>query len=100
MAVASQPYGQLNRCNGCGFCSGFGCLIVAWGSVVVSFLHPAMLHGVEVIPRAFVSRIETDARGKQTTKISYLDNLHHKHRIDADTIIVADSAIETARLLL
>ncbi len=100
MAVASQPYGDVNRCNSCGFCSGFGCPIRARGSAAVSFLHPAMRRGVRLVPRAFVSRIDVDTTGRRATGVRYLDPAGHEHRIDADTVVVAASAIETARLLL
>jgi choline dehydrogenase-like flavoprotein len=100
MAVASQPYGNENRCNACGFCSGFGCPITARGSAAVSFLHPAMRRGVQVVPRAFVSRIDVDATGRHATGVRYLDPSGREHRVQADTVVIAASAIETARLLL
>lgn len=100
MAVASRPYGHVTRCNSCGFCSGFGCPLVARGSAAISFLHPALLNGARLIPRAFVSRIDTDARGRRATGVTYLDECGNSHRIAADNVIVAGSAIETARLLL
>ena len=100
MAIASQAYGGVHRCNACGFCSGFGCPIGARGSAAVSFLHPAMLRGVEVVPRAFVSRIDVDASGRRATGVRYLDSSGREHRVEADTVVIAASAIETARLLL
>lgn len=100
MAVASEQYGIESRCNACGFCSGFGCPINARGSAAVSFLHPAMRQGVQVVPRAFVTRIDLDAAGRRATGVRYLDESRHEHRISADHVVIAASAIETARLLL
>lgn len=100
MAVASQPYGIEARCNACGFCSGFGCPIVARGSAAVSFLHPAIQRGVQLLPRAFVTRIDIDASGRRATGVRYLDVSRREHRLEADHVVVAASAIETARLLL
>src|SRR5215468_9308933 len=39
MAVNSRHFQGRPRCNSCGFCSGFGCPILARGSAAVSFLH-------------------------------------------------------------
>ena len=100
MAVNSQPYDGRPRCNSCTFCTGFGCPINARGGAAVSFLHPALLGGVQLLPRCFVYRIETSADGKRATGVSYRDAAGAAHTLTADIVILAASAIETARLLL
>jgi choline dehydrogenase-like flavoprotein len=100
MAVHSQPHDGHPGCNSCGFCSGFGCPINARGGAALSFLHHAMRRGVDVRPRSFVYRVDTSRDGKRALGVSYVDR-HGKHRRErADIVIVAASAIETARLLL
>jgi choline dehydrogenase-like flavoprotein len=59
-----------------------------------------MLRGVQLIPRAFVSRIDVDPTGRRATGVRYLDPAGQEHRVEADTVVIAASAIETARLLL
>lgn len=100
MAVNSQPYAGRPRCNSCGFCTGFGCPIHARGGAAVSFLHDAMLAGAQLIPRAFAYRIDTTPDGKRATGAAYRDASGKDQSLSADIIIVAGSAIETARLLL
>jgi choline dehydrogenase-like flavoprotein len=88
------------RCNSCGFCSGFGCPINARGGAAVSFLHDALRAGAKLRPRSFVYRIDTTRDGKRARGVSYLDANGKRHTARADLVIVAGSAIETARLLL
>ena len=100
MAVNSQTFDGRPRCNSCGFCSGFGCPINARGGAAVSFLHHALLAGAQLLPRAFVYRVETSADGKRATGVSYRDTAGASHTVSPDIVILAASAIETARLLL
>jgi choline dehydrogenase-like flavoprotein len=88
------------RCNSCGYCSGFGCPINARGGAAVSFLHDALLAGVELRPRSFVYRIDTTRDGRRARGVSYLDADGKRRTERADIVIVAGSAIETARLML
>jgi len=100
MAVASRPYDGRPPCNSCGFCSGFVCPINARGNAAMSFLHHALLDGAELRPRCFVTKIDMAPDGKRAVGVSYLDpsgTLQHER---ADIVVVAPSAIETARLLL
>jgi choline dehydrogenase-like flavoprotein len=100
MAVHSVAGGQYGRCNSCGFCSGFGCPINARGGAALSFLHDALLAGAKLRPRSFVFRLDLAPGGRHARGVTYLD-AHGKHRSErADIVILAPSAIETARLLL
>jgi choline dehydrogenase-like flavoprotein len=100
MAVASRPFDGRPACNSCGFCSGFGCPINARGSAAASFLHQALLDGAELRSRCFVTRVDLAPGGRRAVGVSYLDgagNLRHER---ADVVVLAPSAIETARLAL
>src|SRR5437588_1383325 len=100
MAVASRPYDGRPPCNSCGFCSGFGCPINARGNAARSFLHHALLDGAELRPRCFVNRIDLAPGGKRAVGVSYLDPSGKLQHERSDIVVVAPSAIETARLLL
>jgi choline dehydrogenase-like flavoprotein len=100
MAINSTEFEGRPRCNSCGFCSGFGCPINARGGAALSFLHPAIRAGAELRTRTFVSRIDLNATGTAARGVSYLDDHGRTHRERADIVIVAASAVETARLLL
>ena len=100
MAVNSRAYAGRPACNSCGFCSGWGCPTHARGGAAVSFLHDALLAGARLVTRAFVFRINLDKTGKRASGVSYLDEHGGRHDITADIVIVAGSAIETARLAL
>ncbi len=100
MAVNSRPHHGRPACNSCGFCSGFGCPIHARGGAAVSFLHDALRHGAQLHPRAFVDRVETTRDGRRARGVAYLDERGRRHRVRADIVVLAGSAIETARLLL
>src|SRR5204863_6165118 len=77
----------------------FGCPVNARGGAI-SFLHEALLAGAELRPRSFVYRIDVTPDGKRARGVSYLDAQGRRHTERADIVIVAASAIETARLLL
>jgi choline dehydrogenase-like flavoprotein len=100
MAVASRPYDGRPPCNSCGFCSGWGCPINARGGAAASFLHHALLDGAELRSRCFVTRVELAPGGKRAVGVSYLDASGAVHHERADIVVLAPSAIETARLAL
>jgi choline dehydrogenase-like flavoprotein len=99
-AINSISYDGRPRCNSCGFCSGFGCPISARGGAAVSFLHHALLDGLELRTRCFVHRIDMAPGGARAIGVSYLDADGNERHERADIVIVAPSAIETARLAL
>jgi len=98
MAVNSTAYDGRPRCNSCGFCSGYGCPINARGGAAVSFLHHALLAGAHLTARAFVYQV--NVKRSRVTGVSYLDESGRQRGAQADVVILAPSAIETARLLL
>jgi choline dehydrogenase-like flavoprotein len=100
MAVNSRPFDGRPACNSCGFCSGFGCPISARGGAAVSFLHHALRAGAVLRTRCFVSRIDLSPDGRRATGVSYLDAQGRQHHQPADIVVLAASAIESARLAL
>jgi choline dehydrogenase-like flavoprotein len=98
--VHSRPHDGHAACNSCGFCSGFGCPINARAGAALSFLHHAMQGGVKLRPRSFVYRVDMSRDGKRALGVSYLDERGRHRRERADIVILAASAIETARLML
>jgi hypothetical protein len=58
MAVNSRPFDGRPACNSCGFCSGFGCPILARGEAAISFLHHAMRLGARLRTRCFAYRVD------------------------------------------
>ena len=100
MAINSVEFGGRPRCNSCGFCSGFGCPINARGGAALNFLRPAIRAGAKLRARTLAFRIDLNAKGTAARGVSYLDDRGRTHHEDADVVIVAASAVETARLLL
>jgi choline dehydrogenase-like flavoprotein len=100
MAVNSRTHLGRPACNSCGFCSGFGCPIHARGGAAVSFLHQALQHGAVLRSRCFVDRVETTRDGRRARGVAYRDAEGRRHRARAGIVVLAPSAIETARLLL
>jgi choline dehydrogenase-like flavoprotein len=100
MAVNSVHHHGRPPCNSCGFCSGFGCPINARGGAALSFLHEALLQGAELRTRCMVNRIDVTRDGRRARGVSYIDAHGRRQTERAEVVILAPSAIETARLLL
>lgn len=100
MAVNSRPHLGRPACNSCGFCSGFGCPIHARGGAAISFLHEAIRAGAQLRPRCFVYRVDLARGGRRAVGVAYVDETGARRTVRADVVVLAASAIETARLLL
>lgn len=98
-AVTSRPYRDRLPCNDCGFCSGYGCPINAKGSVAA--LRDALLTGnVQMRTNSIATRLVTDSSKRHVTSVEYLDPEGKPASVSADRVILAASAIESARLCL
>ncbi len=94
----SVEYDGRPACNNCGFCAFFGCPIHAKGDPV-ALLRRALLTGrAELRPESFVSRILV--RNGRAYGVEWLDAEDGVHTEEAEQVIVAGGAMETARLLL
>src|SRR5262245_14078679 len=99
-AINSVPYDGRPPCHNCGYCSGYGCPVNARGGAAVSFLRRALLAGARLETRALVTKIATGADGR-ATHVEYLSGeLLRPERLDADVVVLAASAVESARLAL
>jgi gluconate 2-dehydrogenase alpha chain len=100
MAANSLPYDGRPACNNCGYCSFHGCPINARGGAAVTFLRRALLAGARLVTRACVTKVGCDDRGR-ATHVEYLEGDRlEPAKLEADAVVIAGSAIETARLAL
>jgi gluconate 2-dehydrogenase alpha chain len=97
MAINSERYHGRPACNDCGFCSGYGCPIHARVGALAP-LRRAVLAGAEVRPESFAYHVHRN--GRRATGVSYVGPAGRSHRIHADLVVLAGSAIETIRLAL
>ena len=100
MAITSVPYRGRNACAHCGFCIGFGCEVTAKSSTLFNMIPEAEATGrCEVRPLSYVSRVETDAKGR-ATGVAYFDKDKREHFQKARAVVLCANGAETARLLL
>jgi len=99
-ALNTVPFDGRPVCNNCGYCAGYGCPVNARAGAAVSFLRPALLAGARLVTRAMVTKIATAPDGR-ATHVEYLasDRLLPE-RLEADVVVLAASAIESARIAL
>lgn len=100
-AVASRPYRGRPACVDCGFCSGYGCPTNAKGSPAVTLLRDALLtQNVQLRSGAVVTRLVKSATGTTVRAVEYIDAAGATQTVTADRVVLAASAVETARLAL
>lgn len=99
-AVVTRAYGNRPPCNLCGLCGDYGCENASKSSALVTFVAQAEATGYcEVRPRCMAQRILVDGNDK-AVGVEYVDGAGVRRAIGARVVVVAASAIETARLLL
>jgi choline dehydrogenase-like flavoprotein len=99
-AILSAPYGGRPPCNYCGFCGEYGCENGSKSSVAASLLPQAQKTGrCQVRPGCMVTRILTD-KDDRATGVVYLDKKGEERKLEARVVVLAATAIESARLLL
>jgi choline dehydrogenase-like flavoprotein len=100
MAINSQPYKGRPPCIHCGFCHGFGCEVMAKASTSTTVIPEAEATGrCEVRSDSYVSRIETDTRGR-ATGVAYFDRRRRERFQRARAVVLSANGAETPRLLL
>ncbi len=100
LAINSVAYRGRPACVHCGFCHGFGCEVMAKASSAWTVIPEAEATGhCEVRADSYVSRIETDKRGR-VTGVAYYDARGHEHFQRARAVVLAANGGETPRLLL
>jgi choline dehydrogenase-like flavoprotein len=99
-AVNSRPYRGRPPCVDCGLCSGYGCPNNSKGSPAVTLLRDALLTGnCQVRYNATATQLVAGG-GKSVTAVEYIDAAGARQQARADVILLAASAIESARLCL
>jgi len=100
LLINTEPYGGRPACTRCQHCVGFVCPNDAKNGTHNTLIRRALATGrCELFTGAMVERIETDAAG-HVTGVSYFDGEAQRCSAQADVVICAAGAIETARLLL
>lgn len=99
-AITSVPYKGRPACTFCGLCGEYGCEVDAKSSTLAAFIPRALETGrCTLRSECMVSRVLTDARG-HARGVVYFDREGNEQRATARVVVLAASAIETARLLL
>jgi gluconate 2-dehydrogenase alpha chain len=97
MAINSRHYDGRPACANCGFCSGYGCPIMARVGALAPLRH-ALLAGAELRTESTVVKVNT--RGSRATGVTWVDNSGRHHTEGGDLVVMAMNAIETPRLAL
>ena len=91
---------RTSRCIRCNTCDGFPCLVMAKSDAQVVCVDPALTHpNVTLLTGAYVSRLETNASGREVTKV-HVERGGARESYSADLVVVACGAINSAALLL
>ncbi len=101
MAINSQPYNEQPACNECGFCSNYGCPIVARPAALAPLRQALRTGLVRLVPETMVTRVDyagTTATGVRWIRMTSSGPVTGSQ--DADLVVMAASAIETVRLAL
>jgi choline dehydrogenase-like flavoprotein len=98
-AILSRAYGGRSRCTYCGLCGEYGCETTARSTMLSTLIPQAEATGrCQVRPGCMVRKIHCDA--ERVRSVVYFGPDGAEHEIHARVVVVAASAIESARLLL
>jgi choline dehydrogenase-like flavoprotein len=101
MAINSRPFNGQHACNDCGFCSSYGCPVVARPAALVPLRRALRTGRVSLVPQTMVTKIvlagsvATGVRWVRMTEDGPVAGAE-----SADVVVLAASAIETVRLAL
>ncbi len=98
MAINSQVYDGRPACNNCGFCGDYGCPILARVGALAPLRRALRTGRVDLRPESMVYRVERD--GRRATGVRYYGPDGRPGQATADVVVLAASAIESARLAL
>jgi choline dehydrogenase-like flavoprotein len=100
LLVNSTPYAGRDACRRCQHCVGFICPVDAKNGSHNTVLRRALSTGrCELLTEVVADRLECGSDG-HVTGVGYIDRHGVRHVVDADVVVCAAGAIETARLLL
>ena len=99
-AILTRPRDGRGACVYCPLCGSYGCEVDAKSSTAAALLPAAEKTGrCEVRPDCMVQQVVMQRNGRAKGVVySGPDGLHHA--VDAEVVVVAASAVESARLLL
>jgi gluconate 2-dehydrogenase alpha chain len=104
-ANSVSGYNGQHACNNCGFCSSFGCPVVARPSALIPLRKALRTGKVRLVPETMVTRVllTGPAATRRATGVSWT-KMTERGRVSgsdhADLVVLAASAIETVRLAL
>ncbi|UOZ06933.1 GMC oxidoreductase [Amycolatopsis sp. WQ 127309] len=96
--INSRPYNGRPACTNCGFCNAQGCVTGARGSALDP-LRRALLTGRTEL-RAETQAVRIELSGARATGVRWIASDGRSGVETADVVVLAASAIETARLAL
>ncbi len=98
-AIVSGDYRGRQACTYCGFCGSYGCEVDAKSSTLATFVAAAQRTGrLTLRARCRATRIVSS--GGRAAAVLYRDARGAEQRVQARAVVIACSAVETARLLL
>ncbi|MGN6700917.1 MAG: GMC family oxidoreductase [Thermomicrobiales bacterium] len=100
LLINSQPYNGRPACIRCQHCVGFACPVDAKNGTQNTAIAQAVATGCcDLVTSAMVARITTDRAGC-ITGVAYYDQDDRLQEAQAEVVVLAGGAVETARLLL
>ena len=105
MAINSRPYNDQHACNNCGFCSGFGCPVVARPAALIPLRRALRTGRVQLVPQTMVTKVLLNGSGaaRRATGVQWIRMTERGPVTGIETanvVVMAASAIETVRLAL
>lgn len=104
-ANSTSGYNDQHACNNCGFCSSFGCPVVARPSALIPLRHALRTGRVDLVPETMVTRVllSTSGAAGRATGVQWV-RMTERGPVTgtqtADVVVLAASAIESVRLAL
>ena len=104
-ANSTSGYNGQHACNNCGFCSSFGCPVVARPSALIPLRQALRTGRVTLVPSTMVTSVSWSGSGAsaRATGVRWVRMTADgpvRGAEDADVVVMAASAIETVRLAL
>ncbi len=101
MAINSVPYNDQHACNDCGFCSNYGCPVVARPAALMPLRAALRTGRVKLVPETMVTSVSlagSAATGVRWVRMTSAGPVTGGE--SADVVVMAASGIETVRLAL
>ncbi len=97
-AIITRAEQGRSGCVYCSLCGSYGCEVGAKSSTLASLLPKAEATGrCKILPKVMVRHVQPSRNG---ASVVYIDAQDKEHEVNAKVVVLACSAIESARLLL